>query len=85
MTPDVVKVQALPDYCIEAVFADGERRWFDMKPYLQYPAFSALADGNLFMRAHVACGTVAWSDEIDLSPDTLYLRGRPSQDMTVIS
>lgn len=79
MTPDVVKVQALPDYCIEAVFADGAHRWFDMKPYLQYPAFSALADGNLFMRAHVACGTVAWSDEIDLSPDTLYLRGRPSQ------
>ena len=77
MTPDVVKVRALPDYCIEAMFADGEGRWFDMKPYLRYPAFAALVDDNLFMRAHVSYGTVVWSDEIDLSPDTLYLRGRP--------
>lgn len=79
MTPDVVAVRALPDYCIEARFADGTGRRFDMKPYLHYPAFAALADGNLFMRAHIVCGTVAWSDEIDLSPDTLYLRGDPLQ------
>ena len=25
------------------------------------------------MRAHVALGTVAWTDAIDISPDTLYL------------
>jgi hypothetical protein len=31
----------------------------------------------LFMRAHVVGGVVTWNDEIDLSPDTLYLRGRP--------
>jgi hypothetical protein len=29
------------------------------------------------MKAHIAYGTVVWNDEIDLSPDTLYLRGRP--------
>ena len=31
---------------------------------------------GLFMRAHVAHGTVVWTEEIDLSPDTLYLRGQ---------
>lgn len=77
MTPDVVKVTPLPDYCLEAVFETGERRWFDMKPFLSFPAFSALTEQNLFMKAYAAHGTVAWSDEIDLSPDTLYLRGRP--------
>ena len=75
MTPDVVQVKAQTDYFLEAVFADDERRRFDMKPYLSYPAFSSLADANCFMKAHVAYGTVAWNDEIDLSPDTLYLRG----------
>jgi hypothetical protein len=77
MTPDVVRVKALPDYCLEADFATGERRWFDMKNYLAYPAFAPLAEDHLFMRAHVVGGVVTWNDEIDLSPDTLYLRGRP--------
>ena len=76
MTPDVTKVTALPDYCLIAEFETGERRWFDMKQYLSYPAFSKLKDDNFFMRATVMYGTVAWSDEIDLSPDTLYLRGK---------
>ena len=77
MTPDVVRVKPLPDFCLEADFATGERRWFDMKPYLGYPAFASLAEDNLFMKAHVAAGVVTWNDEIDLSPDTLYLRGQP--------
>ena len=76
MTPDVVKVDMLPDYCLEAVFESGEVRWFDMKPYLGFPAFAALKKDGLFMRAHVACGTVVWNDDIDLSPDTLYLCGK---------
>lgn len=77
MTPDVVQVKALRDFSLEAVFANGERRRFDMKPYLSYPAFSALVEDNCFLQAHVAHGTVVWTDEIDLSPDTLYLRGEP--------
>jgi len=77
MTPDVVRVRPLPDYQLEAEFATGEWRVFDMRPYLAYPAFAALAEGSLFMKAHVVLGTVAWTDEIDISPDTLYLRGRP--------
>jgi hypothetical protein len=77
MTPDVIQVKPLSDYCLEAVFENGESRWFDMKPLLSFPAFSALTEQNLFMKAHIAYGTVVWNDEIDLSPDTLYLRGRP--------
>ena len=77
MTPDVAKVKVTPDFFIEAEFASGEIRRFDMRPYLEYPAFAALRDINLFMRAHVAHGVVVWNEEIDLSPDTLYLRGFP--------
>lgn len=76
MTPDVVSVDPLPDYRLEADFANGEKRLFDMRPYLAYPAFAPLAEGALFMKAHVVLGTVTWTDEIDVSPDTLYLRGR---------
>lgn len=76
MTPDVVRVRPRPDYLLETDFANGEKRLFDMRPYLAYPAFAPLAEGTVFMKAHVALGTVAWTDEIDISPDTLYLRGR---------
>ena len=78
MTPDVVAVKPLADYRLETDFANGEKRLFDMRSYLDYPAFAPLAEGALFMRAHVALGTVAWTDEIDISPDTLYLRGTPA-------
>ena len=46
MTPDVVRVKPLPGFCLEAEFATGERRWFDMKPYLGYPAFAPLAEND---------------------------------------
>jgi hypothetical protein len=75
MTPDVVKVQTFADFTLEAEFADGTVRRFDMTPLLGYPAFSALREGNLFLSAKVRNGSVTWTDEIDLSPDTLYLRG----------
>jgi Protein of unknown function (DUF2442) len=48
-----------------------------MLPYLQYPAFAPLKDLGLFSKARVAHGTVVWTEEIDISPDTLYLAGKP--------
>ena len=79
MTPDAVSVKVLPDFTLLVEFADGERRSFDMKPYLDYPAFSDLRDLGVFMQAHVAFGTVVWNEDIDMSPDTLYLRGQPAR------
>ena len=76
MTPDVIKVLATLDYSIVAEFETGEVRRFDMRPYLDFPAFAALKEPGFFMRAHFAHGTVVWNEDIDLSPDTLYLRGQ---------
>lgn len=47
-----------------------------MLPYLDYPAYRVLKQTGKFALAHVANGTVAWTDEIDMSPDTLYLTGQ---------
>jgi len=80
MTPDVIKVKVLPDFLLEAEFANGEIRRFDVRPLLDYPAFAALREGSLFMAAKIVNGTVAWTDEIDLSLDTLYLRGEVVQN-----
>ncbi|MEN9373268.1 MAG: hypothetical protein RIR79_820 [Pseudomonadota bacterium] len=76
MTPDIIHVKTLPNYWIQAEFQNGEIRRFDMKPYLSYPAFSSLKENTLFEKATVLHGTVAWNEEIDLSPDTVYLAGQ---------
>ncbi len=77
MTPDVIKVVPSHDFSLDVEFSTGEVRQFDMRPYLQYPAFAKLKQPGMFLRARVEHGTVVWSEDIDVSPDTLYLRGKP--------
>ena len=76
MTPDVTQAQVLQNYELLITFADGEQRRFSMLPYLQYPAYQRISDPGKFAQAHVSNGTVAWDDEIDISPDTLYIAGQ---------
>lgn len=80
MTPDVIAVKTLPDYALLAQFATGEWRRLDMRAFLEYPAFAPLQNPAMFQRARVQHGTVVWADDIDISPDTLYLRGRVVRD-----
>jgi hypothetical protein len=79
MTPDVVAVKDLANYELLVTFAGGEKRRFSMRPYLRYPAYQLLRQPGKFQLAHVSNGTVAWSEDIDMSPDTLYTEGEPVQ------
>jgi hypothetical protein len=76
LLPKVTKVQILENFELRLEFTDGSLKYFDVKPYLQYPAFERLKQGGLFAKAHVANGTVIWDDRLDLAPETLYLKGR---------
>ena len=75
LLPKVTMVQALDDFELRLEFTDGSLKHFDVKPYLHFPAFERLKQGGLFAKAHVANGTVAWDDRLDLAPETLYLKG----------
>lgn len=74
---DVIKVEARPDYTLMLEFENGERRVFDMGPYLEKRPFKALKDFPLFSQARVDCGTVVWPGNIDIAPETLYDRSTP--------
>jgi hypothetical protein len=76
--PRPAQVKPLDGYKLEIKFANGELKIMDMKPYLAYPAFQALAEKPLFMQARVAHNTVIWNDEIDIAPESLYLESRAS-------
>lgn len=77
MNPYVKSVRALEDYELEVEFENGERRIFDVKPYLLRGIFTRLQNRSLFKAVRVVSGSIEWPGEIDLSYDTLYLRSRP--------
>ncbi len=78
MLPDVIAVEALPDYRLALRFANGEQKTFEMKPYLDYPVYQPLRDKAVFAKASIDYGTVVWSKDIDIAPETLYLESLTS-------
>jgi len=73
MNPRVNSVKALPNHQLELRFENGESGVFSMEQYLKYPVYQPLMNEQLFRQARVSFGTVIWNDDIDMSPDTLYL------------
>ena len=74
---DIVSVEGKPDFSLLLEFENGERRIFDMRPYLERKPFTRLSQLPLFLKATVESGTVAWPGGIDIAPETLYLRSVP--------
>ncbi len=72
MFPNVIAVETLPDYHLLLTFENNEKKYFDMNPYLNAPIFQVLKSISLFKQARIDYGTVVWSDEIDIAPETLY-------------
>lgn len=72
MLLDVVKVEAEKDHGLVLVFENGERRRFDMTPFLDQKPWIRIRSHHLFQQAFVENGTVAWPGNIDIAPETLY-------------
>jgi hypothetical protein len=78
VNPKVIKVRPERDYMLSLWFENGERRRFDMKPYLDYEVLRALREWSVFSTAATFLGSVTWANDSDLSYDTLYLEGVPA-------
>ena len=78
MNPYVKQVSPLEDYQLELIFENGERRIFDVKPYLKRGVFVRLQNRATFQAVRVVAGSVEWPGELDLSYDTLYLESQPT-------
>lgn len=80
MNPRVKSVTAHADHSLTLVFVNGEIKRFDMRPYLGYPVFAPLTNIGFFKLAQVGHGTVIWPQDLDFSPDTLYLDSQTIAD-----
>jgi hypothetical protein len=75
---DVVAVEAKPNYLLHLEFENGEKRIFDMSPYMDKKPFVQMKGSPLFAMAFVDYGTVVWPNNIDIAPETLYDRSYPA-------
>lgn len=84
MDPHVKSVRALDNYELEVLFENGERRRFDVKPYLGRGIFVRLQNRSLFKAVRAVAGSIEWPGGLDLSYETLYaesqLIAEPSHD-----
>jgi hypothetical protein len=76
MLIDVINVIPKDDFLLFLEFDNGEKKEFDCKNIFDKKPFQVLKDKSFFKKAKVEFGTVVWSDEIDIAPETLYFESR---------
>lgn len=72
MLLDVTHVTVQSDFILLLEFENGEQRLFNMASYIDQKPWARLKSGNAFQGAFVENGTVAWTGNIDIDPETLY-------------
>lgn len=81
MPPDIVKVVPLENYELLLTYETGERRRYDVKPFIfnDKPGhfFDELADVEYFNQVGLCMDgwTVCWPHEQDIDPCELYEEG----------
>lgn len=68
----VTEVIPLNNYLLQLTFKNGEKKVFDMKPYLEAGVFKELRNEAIFKTVKVSFDTVEWCNKADIDPETLY-------------
>jgi hypothetical protein len=68
----IKEVRPQDNYMLLLTFENGEKRQFDMKPYLDLGIFQELKDLRLFNTVKTSFDSVEWKNEADIDPETLY-------------
>ena len=65
-------VHPINNYNLILTFENGEKRQFDMRPYLNKGIFHELQDILKFNAVRISFDTIEWENEADLDPEFLY-------------
>lgn len=79
MNLKLVSVEPLPNCQLALCFSNGEKRIFDVKPYLEHGIFKELRRPEIFNTVRVVFDTVEWSNGADICPETLYADSVPME------
>ncbi|MFT4093832.1 MAG: DUF2442 domain-containing protein [Niabella sp.] len=69
---DIKDVQPQPNYQIIFTYVNGEKRQFDMGPYLNRGIFKELKNPKMFNTVKPCFNSVSWANKADIDPETLY-------------
>jgi hypothetical protein len=70
-----IEVKALDNYTIFVWFSDGVQGSIDLKHLAHKGVFHEWDKNNLFTQVHIDdYGAIAWNDDIDICPDSVYLQ-----------
>jgi hypothetical protein len=72
----VKDVKPQDNYLLLLTFENGEKRQFDMKPYLDYGIFQELKDLRLFKTVKTSFDSIEWDNEADFDPEILYQKSQ---------
>jgi hypothetical protein len=72
LQPHVLEVYPMSDYKLRLIFDTGEKKVFDVTPYIEGDWFGQLKDEKLFKNVHVSGKTIKWSGGQDIAPHELY-------------
>ena len=79
-----IEVGVLPGYRIWLRYADGVEGEVDLSHLAGRGVFKVWSDRKVFEGVHIdGSGAIAWSEELDLCPDALYLRltGKTAEEL----
>ncbi len=72
---NVISIQPLLDFKLRLAYDDGIEGVADLSHLTGRGIFSIWNEPGVFEQAYIGqSGQIAWSDEIDLCPDALYLK-----------
>ncbi|MDO9586278.1 MAG: DUF2442 domain-containing protein [Syntrophales bacterium] len=80
----ITKVRVLQGYCLELAFDDGVGGVVDLSELVGRGVFALWGDIHVFEQVRIGSfGELVWGDQIDLCPDSLYLRatGKKPEDV----
>jgi hypothetical protein len=82
--PELVEVKPLDNYRLWVRYADGVEGVVDLSHLAGRAVFALWNDYPKFREVHIGpSGELAWSEEIDLCPDAIYLKvsGKKPEDL----
>ena len=82
--PKLIEVKPLEGYCVWVKYSDGVEGVVDLSELVGKGVFAVWKDYREFQKVRVGpSGDMAWSEDIDLCPDAIYLKvtGKKPQDL----
>lgn len=82
--PIPVEVRSLERYRLRVKYSDGTEGVADLSGLVGKGVFALWNDYEEFKKVHIgASGEIAWSEEIDVCPDAIYLKatGKKPEDL----